>query len=281
MIRPLLFASVALSTAMASSDMTVKTLTSIEDTRPNSSGGLAKSRTVHLENLFVQGDKLRRESVDPVEPGLQDFSFGQPRLVTIDRCDKGVQFLVNPVTRQYIRHKTKLAHHRVFLRSRRGSHQSGKAAWANASAYSSLSSETKDTGETREMFGLTARHFITRITRTPIGGSGPQEDVADGWFVNKAIFPRACTPAALQGGSLVLRELESSRPLGIPVQVRYQSTTPASASAQHHPILETNIIELSEQAIDSHLFEVPKGYKRVRHFRVEVDASTNVPVPLR
>jgi hypothetical protein len=280
MIRPLLFASVALSTAMASSDMTVKTVTSIEDARPNSSGTLAKSRTVHVEKLFVQGDKLRRESLDPVEPGLQDFSFGQPRVVTIDRCDKGLVFLVNPVTREYIRHKTKPAH-RVSLRFRRSALKSGNAALANATTYSSLSSETKDTGETREVFGLTARHFITRTKRTPIGGSAPQEDVADGWFVKKAIFPQACTPAALPGGSLVLREFESARPLGIPIQVRYQSTTPVSLATQTHPILETHIIELSEQVIDSHLFEVPKGYKRVRHFRVGADSSTNMPVPLR
>src|SRR5215469_15510271 len=119
MIRPLLFVAVALSAAMASSDLTVKAVTRIEENRPNSSGALAKSRAVHLENLFVQGYKLRRESLDPVEPGLQDFSFGQPRLITIDRCDEGLEFLVNPVTHQYIRHKTKAPQHRVFGRTHR------------------------------------------------------------------------------------------------------------------------------------------------------------------
>lgn len=281
MIRPLLFASVALSTAMASNDMTVKTVTSVEDNPPNSSGTFAKARTIHLEKLFVQGDKLRRESLDPVDPSLQNFSFGQPRLITIDRCDKGLEFLVNPITHQYIRHKTRAAHRRVFALLHRGDPTAGNGALVDAKTYSSLSSETKDTGETREMFGLTARHFITRTTRTPIGGGGQQEDVADGWFVKKAFFPRACTPAAMPVTTMDLPAIQSARPLGLPVQVKYQSISPLTAPAQTHPILETDVIELSEQAIDSRLFEVPKGYKRVRHFRVESDPSTDVPVPLR
>jgi hypothetical protein len=255
---------------MASSDMTVKTVTSVEDNRPNSAGTLAKSRTIHLEALFVQGNKLRRESLDPVEPGLQDFSFGQPRLITIDRCDKGLEFLVNPVTHQYIRHKTKASHHQVFARTHRSAAtKAGDAAPANNRTYSSLSSETEDTGETREMFGLTARHFITRTTRMPVGGAGPQEVVADGWFVKKAIFLSGCAPAGSPGVA-GLSQVEAARPLGLPVQVKYRSSSPVAAPAQQQPALETDVIELSEQAVDSRLFEVPKGYKRVRHFRSEL-----------
>ena len=282
MIRPLLFVSVALSTAMASSDMTLKTVTSVEENRPSSAGTLAKSRTIHLETLFVQGNKLRRESLDPVEPELRDFSFGQPRLITIDRCDKGLRFLVNPVTRQYIRHKTRASHHRVLVRTHRSaSSKAAKPAAADTRTYSSLSSETKDTGETREMFGLTARHFITRTTRMPIGGAEPQEDIADGWFVKKSIFPSGCTPAALPGAA-GLSQVDEARPLGLPVQVKYRSSSPLAAPAQQQPTLETDVIELSEQAVDSRLFEVPKGYKRVRHFRSEPKPERlAAPEPLR
>jgi hypothetical protein len=282
MIRPLLFVSVALSTAMASSDMTVKTVTSIEENRPNSSGTSAKARTIHLEKLFVQGNKLRRESLDPVDSSLKDFSFGQSRLITIDRCDKGLEFLVNPITHQYIRHKTKASRHRIFSLPHRNLTAADRtSALADAKTYSSLNSETKDTGETREMFGLAARHFITRTTRTPIGGGGPQEDVADGWFVKKPLLPRGCTPAAMPGTALGRPEMQSARPLGLPVKVKYESMSLVSPPTQPHPILETDVIELSEQAIDSRLFEVPKGYKRVRHFRTGSHSSTDVPVPLR
>lgn len=282
MLRSVLFVSVAMSAAMASSDMTVKTVTSVEENRPNSSGMLAKSRTIHLETLFVQGNKLRRESLDPVEPGLPDFSFGQPRLITIDRCDKGLQFLVNPVTHQYIRHKTRSSHHRVFFRTHHSaSAKAGNAAASETKTYSSLSSETKDTGETREMFGLTARHFVTRTTRTPIGGAGPQEDVADGWFVKKSILPNGCGPGALPGAA-GLSQVNASRPLGLPVQVKYHSNSPIAAAAEQQPTLETDVIELSDQAVDSRLFEIPKGYKRVRHFRLEPKPeSAALPEPLR
>jgi hypothetical protein len=282
MIRPLLFVSVALSAAMASSDMTVKTVTSVEDGRPNSSGTLGKSRTIHLETLFVQGNKLRRESLDPVELGLPDFGFGQPRLITIDRCDKGLQFLVNPVTHQYIRHRTRASHHRVFVHTHRStSTKAAKPVAAVTRTYSSLSSETEDTGETREMFGLTARHFITRTTRMPIGGAGPQADIADGWFVKKAIVPSGCGLGALPGAP-GLSQVDAARPLGLPVQVKYRSSSLIAAPAQQQTILETDVIELSEQAVDSRLFEVPKGYKRVRHFRSEPKPETlAAPEPLR
>ena len=281
MLRSVLFVSVALSAAMASNDMTVKTVTSVEESRPNSSGTLPKSRTIHLETLFVQGNKLRRESLDPAEPGLPDFSFGQPRLITIDRCDKGLQFLVNPITHQYIRHKTKASHHRVFVRTHHSASAKAGTAGTETKTYSSLSSETKDTGETREIFGLTARHFITRTTRTPIGGAGTQEDVADGWFVKKAILPNGCGSAGIPGAA-GLSQIGPSRPLGLPVQVKYRSSSPLAAPAEQPPTLETNVIELSDQAVDSRLFEIPKGYKRVRHFRSEPKLEPSAaPEPLR
>jgi hypothetical protein len=121
------------------------------------------------------------------------------------------------------------------------------------------------------MFGLTARHFITRTTRTPIGSAVPQEDIADGWFVKKAILPSGCRPGALPGAA-GLSQVDAARPLGLPVQVTYRLNSPV-AVAEQHPTLETDVIELSEQAVDPHLFEVPKGYKRVRHFRSEPKAE--------
>src|ERR1700751_5827822 len=141
MLRSVLFVSVALSAAMASSDMIVKTVTSIEENRPSSSGILSKSRTIHLETLFVQGNKLRRESLDPVEPGLPDFSFVQPRLILIGRCVKGLHFLLNPVPHQCFRFTTGASPHRVFVRSlRSASAKAGNSAPSEMKIYSSLSS---------------------------------------------------------------------------------------------------------------------------------------------
>ena len=108
------------------------------------------------------------------------------------------------------------------------------------------------------------------------------EDVADGWFVKKSIFPRGCAPAAARGTAMGQPDIESARPLGLAVQVKYQSNSPLSEPTQGRRVLETDVIELSEQAIDSRLFEVPKGYKRVRHFREEGKRSlSSLAVPLR
>jgi len=287
MWRSPVFVLVALSGALASPDLTLKTVTHIED--PGAKPDLLSARQ---ENLYVQGHNQRRESLDSLEPGLRDFSFATPRLVIIERCDEGLQFQLNPATREYTRSKTlqppspgRLAR----LRWRIG--RKGTAS-TDGVTYAALDSETEDTGETQEMFGQTAHHFITRTRRTPTAGSGQAESsyVADGWFLEGLAIPRGCpfteggnwVPAASGAGA---GELNRPRLLGLPVRVKYTSrftlAAPDGGLETRTHIREREVVELSEKPIESSLFEVPKGYKRVKHFRRTRAGVQRVADPVR
>ena len=101
MWRSLGLVVLALTSAQASPDLTVKTVARRDNLRMKSDRALSWQ-----ENLYVRGHNQRRELLDSLEPGVPDFSFGVARLVIIERCDEGLLFHINPATREYIRTKT-------------------------------------------------------------------------------------------------------------------------------------------------------------------------------
>ena len=225
MWRSPLFLLVAFGSALASPDLSVKTVTRIADPGAEPDPLASPAR---LKRLYVQGHNRRQESLHSLEPGLPDFSFAIPRLVIIDRCDEGLEYQLNPATREYIRIRTssptpgKLSR----LRWRIARNDAPKT---EATSYASLDSETEDTGETQEVFGQTAHHFITRTRRKPTAGSRQPESllVADGWFLEGLSLPAAC-PLRKAGGwttSASGRDefLNAPKPQGLPVRVKYTS----------------------------------------------------------
>lgn len=273
MWRSPFFVLVVLTSALASPDLSVKTVTRIAD--PNATPDPSASRA-RLERLYLQGHNRRQESLRSLEPGLTDFSFATPRLVIIDRCDEGLEYQLNPATREYIRIRTSPSSPATFsrLRWRIGRKDVPKTEPAT---YASLDSETEDTGETQEVFGQIAHHFITRTRRKPTVGSGLPESllVADGWFVASLSIAAACPlqkggawPPSASGHDDFLG---GPKPLGMPVRVKYTSnftTTSAEGNVETQTLVrESEVVELSDKPLASTLFEVPKGYKRVKHFR--------------
>jgi hypothetical protein len=263
------FVLVALASALASPDLTVKTVTHVED--PGTKPDLLSSSS-RQENLYVQGHNWRRETLSSLEPGLRDFSFATPRLVIIERCNEGLQYQLNPATREYIRSKTSPpAPNRLLRLHWRIGRKDAPAA--DGVTYASLDSETEDSGETQKVFGQTAHHFITRTRQRPTAGSGQPESlyVADGWFLEGLAIPRGCPRSQGSAPEVQSEPLEGPKPLGLPVRVKYTSTFTLTApdggvETQTH-VREREVVELSDQPLQSDLFEVPKGYKRVKHFR--------------
>ena len=100
--------------------------------------------------------------------------------------------------------------------------------------------ETRDTGEQRQAFGHTARHFVTtehrRMEHSGQPPSDIQELVTDGWYLDvPGRFPGLTT---------------GHRPPGIAI---------CEKTADH--LLE--VTELSEDPLDPKLFEPPPGFRRV------------------
>jgi hypothetical protein len=114
--------------------------------------------------------------------------------------------------------------------------------------------------------------------------------VADGWFLEGLTIQRGCPftqgRAALPSASEVQAEpIDGSKPLGLPVRVKYTSKLTLAApdggmETQTH-VREREVVELSDKPLQSNLFEVSKGYKRVKHFRRARSAtpSTNSEKP--
>ena len=270
MWRSLWLVLIVSSTATASPDLTVKTVS--RRTEPSKSD-LSSSRQ---ENLYVQGQNRRQEWIDSLAPELSDFSFGTLRLVIIERCDKGLVYQINPQTREYIRRKTLKPASSGWLEHfwRKPSHD---PVSMRVASYAALSSETEDTGETQQILGKTAHRFITRTETTPSAGSGGDErsDIADGWFLPEFRIPRGC-PYPSSGTWAEMPSAgdasgNAQKPLGLPVRVKYTSNYLRPGAGQdsepHTHVLEREVVELSEQPLSPSLFEVPKGYKRVKHFK--------------
>jgi hypothetical protein len=148
---------------------------------------------------------------------------------------------------------------------------SGKTLMINISS--------EDTGERKEMFGLQAKHIITREKRVAEPGScyeGGGESETDGWYVDFNIFPEWQRPkgdgiaVGMVGGHQCSDKIEVHRsgprpgfPLLAKTTFTRELTQADGSSRTYTSTSETKVVELSQAPIDAHLFMVPKNFKKV------------------
>ena len=151
--------------------------------------------------------------------------------------------------------------------------------------------ETRDTGERRSMFGLTAHHYVVTRKIQPESGAcvPPGEEVADGWYVPFEPPPDSCrtqqpahphTVAVLATvGCLDNYDVHASGPdPGFPLDVTYTSIDESSGPrAVRRSSSRTSVTEFSQAALDPDIFELPVGFLRVDR----LDTKPSVPLMLR
>jgi len=126
--------------------------------------------------------------------------------------------------------------------------------------------ETRDTGEQRQAFGHTARHFMTTEHRYMEDGEKPvsevQELVTDGWYLD--------IPGRFPGlSSIGTVTYLTSSPAGSPPPGPDFVVKSTGGGPQGLPIWEKTrdhvfeVIELSESPLDPKVFEPPAGFRRV------------------
>ena len=132
---------------------------------------------------------------------------------------------------------------------------------------------TVDTGERRDMFGFSARH----LKRTTIMQSSPDacqprqmKIETDGWYINLEYGlscpanrpPQTGRPSAA-GGCRDRYVFKNTGPtnLGYPLQ---ETTTMYGADGAAMYTTTKEVIELSRQTLDAALFDVPAGYTEAR-----------------
>ena len=126
--------------------------------------------------LYFQGERIRIDGRNEVgygwKNGRPENIYYGPRTATIYQCD------MHRILR------LDFDHHQYTVTELDRSQPA--PAMSKSGAKVNVLVESRDTGEARQLFGLTARHFI--ITRRTVPGPGacvkPSESTEDGWFVD-------------------------------------------------------------------------------------------------
>ena len=124
--------------------------------------------------------------------------------------------------------------------------------------------QTTDTGERKQFFGRTARHLVSRVTRS----DGP-ETVIDGWYINAPGLPKGksgftFSTLTVAGQSPPRIELQQVGPAleGLAVWQKMTSTVVLPGSSRHYESV-SEVTELFERPLPDTLFQLPDGYQRV------------------
>lgn len=228
--------------------------------------------------VYASGPNTRIEPQSPVD-------HSQLRLITIQRCADHVAYALNPDTREYME---------LPLPSAPPSESAPAETNAAKTTAPNVTFDitTVDTGETKKVFGHTARHYVTTTKQpsAPELRSDSSETVDDVWYLdipdvmqcNRASHrPHGIIGAGVGAG--VRRDATPQPPRPIP-EFRFHGPDPAGLTlssqsttreTRHYVYGEayevsttrtSQIVQLEETRIDPALFEVPKNFTKVVNF---------------
>ena len=147
------------------------------------------------------------------------------------------------------------------------------ATGARTGGVVTVTSNTLDTGERRDMFGFTARHLkrTTMMQSSPDACNPQQMKIeTDGWYINleyglscPANRPPQTGRSSAPGGCRDRYVYKTTGPsnLGYPLQ---ETTTMYGANGAQMYSMTREVIELSRQTLDAALFDIPAGYTEAR-----------------
>ncbi len=235
---------------------------------------------------YIKGDHKRLEyrsgSAHAEKSGGPVTWVYGPHIASIQQCDTGKGFELNLDAHEYTWHllpKWPTAEERKALAAKHAQLEERPKATVT------IEITTIDTGERKQIFGRTARHVITTIKHIPHEGavSEPSEQVNDGWYIDLDVRT-SCEPQSsgavvgvlvpgsrLGSGKQDTYEFKQIGPreTGYPVQLAVKSPDGAEGFTSGN---ESEVIELSDQALDPALFEVPSDFKLVAEINVNPPA---------
>jgi hypothetical protein len=206
---------------------------------------------------MIKGSRQREET---------SMAMGQSQ-ITITQCDLKRSIQINDSARKYIINS--FATDEGDTAGAGGGHAQGAAGSAQKGGVVTMTINTIDTGERKEMFGFTARH----LKRTTMMESGPgacsqnkMKIENDGWYINLE-YGLACESASrtAQMGAMSAQgcrdryQYHRTGPptLGFPL---IETTTMYGADGSATFTMMKEVTELSRQSLDAALFEIPAGY---------------------
>jgi hypothetical protein len=203
--------------------------------------------------------KGKRERSETSSGGMNTAS------VSITQCDLRRTIQINDSSRKYL--ITPMAS------------DSGDAGGANSSSATrrggvvTMTVNTIDTGERKELFGFTARHLKRTMTSQTSADACYQNQIrmeTDGWYINLE-YGMDCgesdrppqTGRADSGGCQDRYQFKRTGPsrLGYPL---IETTTMYGVDGRPMFTSSKEVVELSRQPVEAALFDVPAGYTEVR-----------------
>jgi len=212
---------------------------------------------------MIKGVRERSET----SVGAAGFST---KTVNITQCDMRRTIQINDSARKYLITPMDADNSSSGDTSTAGA---PPAAGARRGGVVTMTVNTVDTGERRDMFGFTARH----LKRTTVMDSSPDacnpqqmKIETDGWYINleyglscPANRPPQTGRSSAPGGCRDRYVYKTTGPsnLGYPLQ---ETTTMYGANgAQMYPSTK-EVIDLSRQTLEASLFDIPAGYTEAR-----------------
>jgi hypothetical protein len=235
--------------------------------------------------FYFQGQRIRIDHRNEVGYGWKDGSpetlaFG-PRMATIYQCDMHRVLQLD------------FDHHQYTVTE---FNKDGTPTNAAPSPFPSrpggakvkLTVETRDTGETKQVFGQTARRFVTDRKQVPSPGACAvaQETTEDGWYIDVDRSQQTCMEGKLPSGPAVTVlvsancnddfEVQQIGPLLPRFPVEVSVTTHGGGSGANHSMTAA-VTDFSRLPLEPQIFDLPTGYKHVD----KLDDSPSLPWLLR
>jgi len=224
--------------------------------------GTSMSGNKMESTVYVKGSRKRTENGGMMGMGVD--------VATIEQCDLKRTVQVNDKKRTYYVQQDAVTESDIA-----GSTQTKAPVSAGKPTKGgtvTMTSNITDTGERKQMFGLTARHIKTSMTMVASPDACSKQDMridTDGWYVDLPLFSCPFNPtrnpmphaAPRSGGcedKYVTRQTGTGR-LGFALE-QTQTITTAGQDVAFTTSLET--IEFSKATLDDALFEVPSNYKQ-------------------
>ncbi|MDT8068324.1 MAG: hypothetical protein ROO76_09195 [Terriglobia bacterium] len=223
---------------------------------------------------YAQGTNRRTEF-----PAFEPLRNVVPmKMIVIHRCDTRVLYALNPDKHEYTETQLPSPENEAKVR------QETQRKWSKGPPNLVIGTATLDTGETKPAFGHTARHYITTIKQIPAPelGQQPSEAIQDAWYLDIPDVT-TCEPVSHRpGGLIILRVGGEQAAEEVRPEFRYsgpelhglvlsEKTTTRSVQVfqtgeKHNTEMTTSreIVEISDEAIDPAIFEVPAGFTKVK-----------------
>lgn len=261
-LRLLLFATIILSIS------TISVISFAQRTRDAGDKPITGDFKITIKNTVAgnttQGTTMIKGMRQRDETTMAGIGSSQ---VSITQCDLKRTIQINDSLRKYL--ITPMASDEGDTTSSGGAAHTGGTGSAQRGGLVTMTINTVDTGERKEMFGFTARH-LKRVTMMESGPDACQQQKMkienDGWYINLE-YGLACerAGASMAGGHTAAQgcrdryQYRRTGPtnLGFPL---LETTTMYAADGRPNFTMTREVLEISRQSMDAALFDVPSGY---------------------